>query len=216
MIRPGLGGGIGAARGIGGIFAKQDRRIGRQRAEDLIRRDVMKAEVPGAPRPGPIGARGLEQVTGAGDIGVDTGGRAVNRAVHMRFGGQMHDRIGAVGDEHPVERGAVADIGLLKMIARAFGDVGDVLKTGRVGQRVEIDYVVATRHGEAHHGRADEPCPASHQNLHAAPSQSNGLCKSARRGATASFSLRTEAAGSGQSMPISGSFHKSAPSLSGA
>ena len=43
----------------------------------------------------------------------------VDRAVDMAFGGQMHHRIGLVGGKDPVERGAVADVGLLEGVVRA-------------------------------------------------------------------------------------------------
>jgi hypothetical protein len=40
----------------------------------------------------------------------------------MAFGGQMHDGIGLVGGKDPVQRGAVADIGLHKGIGGAAHD----------------------------------------------------------------------------------------------
>ena len=40
--------------------------------------------------------RGVEQTEGADDIGLDEGVRAVDRAVDMAFGGEVHDDVDAL------------------------------------------------------------------------------------------------------------------------
>ena len=118
----------------------------------------------------PIGARGLQHVVGAGDVGLDEIARPVDRPVDMGFGGQMHHRVGAVTRENPVQRGAVADIGLLEGIVRAVGDAGHVVQTGRIGQRIEVDHAMPPRDRQPHHRRSDEPGAAGDQQLHGAAS----------------------------------------------
>ena len=130
----------------------------------------------------------------------------------------MHHRVGPVRGKDPVQRRTVADIGLFEGIERAVGHRRDIVEAGGIGQRVEIDHLVAARHGQPHHGRPDEPGPAGHEKLHAASSgvQVKGLSNPSSPGATASFSLSTGSTVSGQSMPIAGSFQIRAPSVSGA
>ena len=84
----------------------------------------------------------------------------------MGFRGQMQDRVGHVLRQDPVERRAVADVGVLEGVERVVRDGGHVVETGRVGQRVEIDDRVAVGHRAAHDGRADEPGAAGHEEFH--------------------------------------------------
>ena len=84
----------------------------------------------------------------------------------MAFGSQMHDRVGLVLRQDSVQRRAVADIGLFKSVKRAIRDRGHVFKAGSIGQRIQIDDLMPARHGQPHHGRADEPCPTRYQQLH--------------------------------------------------
>ena len=139
----------------------------------------------------PIASRGLEHVVGAGDIGFDEIAGAVDRAVDMAFGGEMHHPVGLMLPEHAIKGGAVADVGLLEGIKRIAGDAGDVFKTGGIGERIEIDHLVPPRHGQPHHGRADKASPPSDKDLHAPSSQVNGLSRSLSKGASASLPLRT-------------------------
>ena len=139
MIGPRLAGGIGRVRCIGRVLAEQPALA--QAAIDLVRGDMDEAEG-GAGRlveVAPIFARGFQQDAGADDIGLDEGGGAVDGAVDMALGRQMHDRIGAVPLEDAAERAGVADIGLLEGIARIAGDRRQGLRIGGVGQLVEID-----------------------------------------------------------------------------
>ena len=88
----------------------------------------------------------------------------------MAFGGEVHHRIGAMLRQDPVQRGAVANIRMLKAIARAAGHRRDVGQVRRIGQRVQIHDVKATLNRKAHHRGTDEPRPARHKNFHASPS----------------------------------------------
>ena len=173
MIARGFGGRIGRARIIGSLFREHHRFIGRQTAIDLIGRDMMEAEMGGFAHRHPEFARGFEHVESAGHIGLDKITGPVNRAVHMALGGQMHHRIRRVQRKDLIQCGAVADVGLLKRIARALGDTGDIVQTGRIGQRVQIDHLMARRNRLAHHRRADKARAPCHQYLHGSCSLPN-------------------------------------------
>ena len=54
-----------------------------------------------------MGARGLQQRVGAGDVGAHEGGGVVYGAVHVRLGGEVHDGVGAVGGEDLAHRPGV-------------------------------------------------------------------------------------------------------------
>ena len=176
----------------------------------------MEAEAFGLARPGPIGARGLQQHIGAGDVRLDKGGGAVDGAVHMAFGRQMHDRVGLVRRQNAVHLRPVADIGLLKGIERVVRDHRHVIEAGRICQLVEVDHMVPSTHGLPHHGGPDEPGPTGHEEFHCASSHTKGLSRSFSRGATASFSDRIGVPSKPQSIPTAGSSQRSAPSVSGA
>ena len=97
---------------------------------------------------------------------------AVDRAVDMALGGEVHDRVGRVLAKDPVECGAVADVGTLEGVERALRHLGHVPRVGGVGQHVEVHHGVPAAHGQPHHRRADEPRTARHQYLHGALSLS--------------------------------------------
>ena len=84
----------------------------------------------------------------------------------MAFGRQVQDRVGLVRRENPVERGPIADIDMLEAVSRIVGDTGHIVEAGRIGQRIEVDHLVAFRDGRAHHGRANETGAAGDQDLH--------------------------------------------------
>ena len=161
MVAGGFGGRIGAARIIGRVFGELAR--GAKRAEHLVGRDVVETEAVRLASVLPIGAGGLEQGIGAGDVGLDKRAGAVDGSIHVGFSRQMHHRIGLMVSKDPVKRCAVANIGLFKRIERAVGHAGDVLKTGRIGQRIEINHAMPLRHGQPYYGRADKPCTPRYQ-----------------------------------------------------
>jgi hypothetical protein len=112
-----------------------------ERAVDLVGRDVQESESPA--RAGvelrDVVARGVEQLEGAADVGLDEGGRPVDRAVDVGLGGEVEDRRGPVLVDDLVDRGAVGDVGLHEMEARVLGDVGQALEVPGVGQLVDDD-----------------------------------------------------------------------------
>ncbi|OIQ66002.1 hypothetical protein GALL_524340 [mine drainage metagenome] len=80
----------------------------------------------------------------------------------MAFRGKVHHRIGLMHLKHPVQRGAVANIGFLKRISRRVRYRGHVLQTGRIGQRVKVDHRMPVADRLPHHRRSDKSSPARH------------------------------------------------------
>ncbi|MOA17904.1 hypothetical protein D3C78_1381820 [compost metagenome] len=72
----------------------------------------------------PVAACRFQQGVGADDIGLDEGCRAVDGAVDVGFGGQVHHGIRSMLAEHPFDFGAVADVDLLERVARAAARFG--------------------------------------------------------------------------------------------
>ena len=87
----------------------------------------------------PVGARGFEQSVGAVDVGRDEVAGAVDRAVDMRFGGQMDYAAGVIIDEQAVQRSAVADIGAAEDMVRMVRQIGQGFQIAGIGQLVDID-----------------------------------------------------------------------------
>src|SRR5690242_12207773 len=76
-------------------------RLRRQRAINLVSRDVQKAErLPGFTIQGtPVTARGLEKAESTDDIGLDEVFGAVNGTVNMTLGGKIEDGARPVAPE---------------------------------------------------------------------------------------------------------------------
>lgn len=59
---------------------------------------------------------GLQQVEGADDIGLDELAGAVDAAIDVTLGGQVHDRIGSVVGDGGVDRGSVGDVDVSELV----------------------------------------------------------------------------------------------------
>jgi len=165
----------------------------------------------------PIGACGLQQRIGAVDIGFDECTGGVDGPVHMAFRGKMHHGIGTLRAEDTRDSGLVANVGLVKPVARVGCNACHVVKAGGIGELVDVDHVMPLRNRQAHYGRANETCAAGHQNFHVAASYVNGLRNAAKLWALASLSDKMAPRVSPpQSMPRSGSSNRTAPSASAA
>ena len=114
----------------------------------------------------PVTQGGLEELEGAGDVGGDELPRAVDRAVDVRFGGQMHDRLRLGVSEGPAQGLGIADIGLDE------GEAGLALQVGKggqiagVGELIDDRDVMSARDQEAGQIRPDEARAAGDQNTH--------------------------------------------------
>ena len=76
---------------------------------------------------------------GANDIRLNEVARARDRAVHMRFGGQVHDVRDGVAFDHIQNGGFVAQINLFKDVFRMRGDTRKVLEPPGVCQAIQVD-----------------------------------------------------------------------------
>jgi hypothetical protein len=162
----------------------------------------------------PMGARRLQHVERAGDVGLHKIPRPVDGTVHVAFGGKVHYRIRPVRGKDPVQCHAVADVSLFKAVEVRPRNRGHVFKAGGIGQRVKVHHLIPARDRQPHHRRPDEPCPPGDEQLHCAASQMKGELKSANGVASRSLSDRTGSLVRPQSMPRL--FQCSAPSHSGA
>ena len=187
MITRRLAGGIGAARVVGGCFREAPR--GPQRAEHLVGADVVEAEVSLAlgAQLLPMGPHRLEQMKGAAHVAVDVdevrracravGARALDRAVHMALGRQVHYQVGVglahrrccglgVGEVHPQQGVALSRLGQGL-------DAGEV---ACVAALVEVEHQgVALLKQPAHHRAADKAGAAGHQDAVAAGEQGGNV-----------------------------------------
>ena len=140
VVAGGLAGGIGTVRLVGVRFAER-RVVQRERAVYLIGGYMQEAE--GFFRfliePSEVGTDGFEKVECADDVCLNELARAVNRAVHMRLGGEVHDSTRLVLGEDFADKGAVADIASNKDVARAAIKRSEILWIAGVGELVEVD-----------------------------------------------------------------------------
>jgi hypothetical protein len=113
-------------------------------------------------QPVPVTTRRFEHRVGADDVGFDEGLRAIDRAVHVGLGGQVHHRIRLQPCEQFVQRRLVADVHLTEPITRRVGHIGQRLEIAGVGQFVDVDhFAFGLFDQKPHHGRANEaraPC----------------------------------------------------------
>ena len=107
-----------------------------------------------------VAARVVEQHLGAEDVGEDELGGPENRAVDVRLGREVDDRVAA-------GRGCrdcvgVGDVAVMELVLDAF----QVRAVARVRQLVEHDDCVALRRKTPRERRADEARSTCHENPH--------------------------------------------------
>ena len=113
--------------------------------------------------PAPVVARGFEQRQGADDIGLHERSRAVDRAIHVRLGREIHDRIRAMFEQQLRHQRSVADIAMYEHVVRIRIDRGQGIAIARVRQGIEVDHTHARRHCVEHEIAADEAGAAGDQ-----------------------------------------------------
>jgi hypothetical protein len=113
-----------------------------------------------------IAAGRLQQGVGAGDVGFDECGRAVNGAVHVGFCRQVQDGVGPVLVKAPGHLGGIADIHLLKGVPGTARYRCQGLKVPGIGQLVQVHHMVR-RMGDqmADQGGADEAGAAGNEQV---------------------------------------------------
>ena len=110
-------------------------------------------------------AHRFEQSEGALHIGLNERARAVDAAVHMALGSEVHNRAWLVLGQQAVEQGAVPDVALHEHMARVALQGGEAFQVAGVGQRVEVQHRFAGRGDPIEKEvRADEAGAAGDEN----------------------------------------------------
>ena len=114
------------------------------------------------------GAKRLEQVEGAHDVGGDKRLRAVDAPVHVALGGEVHDQLGIDTSKEGMHGSLAGDVHPFEGVVRAAGDSCDAAEVGRVGQRVDVDEVVLRMpgHQKIEEVSTDEAGSAGNDNPH--------------------------------------------------
>ena len=208
---------IGGRGRVGRGFAEQAV-VEIEVAEDLVGRDMVETErvFLRAFESAPVFQRRVEQAEGAHHIGFHESAGAVDRAVDMAFGRQVHDPVDLLFAQQAQHQLAVEDIAFHQPVVRRIVDGLEAFRIARIGQLVEIDDALAGAHQLADDRRSDEAGAAGDENgIHGQLSKAKGVVKSAKAGAASSFSDRVGAQPiSGHSMARSGSSQRIAPSAS--
>jgi hypothetical protein len=135
------------------------RRGGRERAVDLVGRDVEEAErgALGAGEARPMQAGRLEQGEGALDIRLHECRRSVDAAVDVALRREMDDRARPVPHQKRVDERTVEDVAVDEGVARVAVERREVLAVAGVGEGVEGDDRLAGGGDPVEHEvRADE------------------------------------------------------------
>src|SRR5882724_11875071 len=155
MVRGSLAGGIRTPRVEDGFF--REAAAGRRASINFVRADVDESReftCPGS----------FEQALRTRNVGAKEGRSIFNAAVDMGFGGEIDKRVKAAF-ENIGDRLGIADVAANKVVTRVRGQVAQALRVSGVGQLVEIDdvYIAASAQNVSNEIRADESCPACHQ-----------------------------------------------------
>ena len=114
----------------------------------------------------PVGAGCFKQIECADDIGLDKLACRIDRAVDMTFRSQVHHGIRLVLCEYAVEFGAVANIHLLKSIARIIGYLGQRFQIAGISQLIDIDdRVLGVLDNMTDNGRTDKARAAGNKDF---------------------------------------------------
>ncbi len=171
VVGAGLGSRVGAVGRVGRGLGKGRIALA-EAAVHLVGRDMQEAERGlrvGGER-APIGARCLEQLEGTHHVGLHEGRGAVDRAVDVALGCEVHDRARLVGREQALEGARVGDVAAHEDVARIARERGEVREVARIGELVEVHHRLAFR-GDPVEDEigADEPGTAGHEDGHCPP-----------------------------------------------
>src|SRR5690606_17575914 len=115
----------------------------------------------------PVGACIFQQAVGADDIGLDECCRAIDRAVDMRLGGQVHDGVWLELAQRRDDALGIGNIGLNEAIPWACIDLGQRFQIAGIGQLVEVEHLVlGVLNQMADQRRSDEAGSAGNKNAH--------------------------------------------------
>ena len=147
------------AVGLVGVAFGERRRLGRERAVNLVGADVVKAKggFLAALQTLPISAARFEQGEAALDVGAHERARAVDRAVDMAFGSEMQHRTRAMLGQQPRHQSRVADVAVHEHMPRIAAQGLEVAQVAGVGEQVEVDHrFIRLREPVEHEVTADE------------------------------------------------------------
>ena len=114
-----------------------------------------------------MGAGSLQQHIGAHDIGLDEGAGAVDGAIHVGLGRQMHDHIRIDSLQQRLDRRGVADVSPGEAVMRMSRDAFQRGERACVGELVQnMDVMIGLVQQMPNQRRPDEPRPAGDHDLH--------------------------------------------------
>ena len=88
----------------------------------------------------PVSAGGFQQAVGTDDIGLDKVRRAIDGAVNVGLGRQVHDRLRLETRNDRADRCLIDDIGLHEFVAGIGGNALQRFQVTGVGQLVEVEH----------------------------------------------------------------------------
>ena len=110
---------------------------------------------------GPIGPRRVQHNEGTDDVGVDERRRAVDGAVDVALGREVHDGVRPMGGEDVAHGGRVGDVGAEQLMPLMVSRLLERVLGCGVGHLVHVhDLMVGAADQVAYDGRADEAAAA--------------------------------------------------------
>jgi hypothetical protein len=139
MVRARLAGRIGRIGCVGRFFGEKARVA--ERTVHLVGGDVVEAEaIPALGRQAaPVAARRVKQSVGAKDIRLDERRWAVDGAVDVRLGRQVHHAIGLMLCKNARDFPRIADIDLLEHMAGVPHQAWQRIEVAGIGELVDVD-----------------------------------------------------------------------------
>ena len=109
----------------------------------------------------------FQEGAGAHHVGLDECRRAVDGAIHVAFGCQVHDCVRLLGGKDLTKGSRITDVDLLEGIVRMRVCSGDGLQIACVGEFVHVDDGVFVRREDvANECGSDEACAAGDEDFH--------------------------------------------------
>src|SRR5262249_42583075 len=114
-----------------------------QRAVDLIRRNMQEAESLALAifQPKPEGSRSIKQLERSDHVGLEKTARSVNRTIHMRFGGEVHNRKRPTRFEQGLYNSRIPDIASDECITGVRRNLHQVEQVSRIGELIKHQHM---------------------------------------------------------------------------
>jgi hypothetical protein len=108
----------------------------------------------------------LEEGVGAEDVGVNEGAGAVDGAIHMGFGCEVHHGLRLEIRESGLHGDSIADIGLQEPVTRRLIKITERCRIPGVGELVDVENLMTAGHQKTDEIGTDEAGTASDENFH--------------------------------------------------